>query len=79
MNDIEILGFVAGAFVLISFAFHKILLIRLVSIIAAVLFVAYGVVAEAWSILALNAALIIIHIIYIIVYFVKKEEKKGGA
>ena len=65
MNYIEIIGIIAGIFVLISFLFKRMLVVRVINIIGACFFVVYGVILGAWSVAALNGVLIIIHIFYL--------------
>jgi len=59
---IEILGIIAGIFILISFKLSGELKIRSVNIVGAILFVIYGVIIGAWSVWLLNAALFILHV-----------------
>jgi len=58
----EILGIVATLFVLLSFTFTSEKRIRQVNIVGAVIFVVYGVLISAFSVLLLNSALILVHI-----------------
>ena len=69
----EILGFVAGAITLISFFFSKIFVVRMINIVGAALFLAYGVLTGAWSIMAFNVALIIIHVFYLVSHYIKRR------
>lgn len=73
---IEIAGIIAGVLVLISFAFKNLLIIRIINAVGCAVFVAYGSVIGAWSIVGLNGALFCLQIYYIVVFFVKK--KKAG-
>ena len=71
----EIIGIVATLFVLLSFLMKKIELVRIINIIGAAFFVVYGLLIGAFSTWLLNAILIIIHLIYLTIYLIKK--KKG--
>ena len=62
---VEALGIVATIFVLLSFLFRAEKKIRIVNIIGAALFVAYGILMGALSVWLLNALLIIIHIYFL--------------
>jgi hypothetical protein len=62
----EIIGIVATSFVLLSFIMNDIKKVRIINIIGAALFVVYGVLIGAFSTWVLNAALILIHIYYLI-------------
>ena len=57
----EIIGLLAGVFILISFKLSGEAKIRSVNMIGAVLFVIYGIMISAISILVLNSLLFIIH------------------
>jgi hypothetical protein len=73
---VEVIGIVATLFVLTSFLFEQTVVIRVVNGIGAAIFVAYGVLLHAWSVSALNACLIIVHIIRLIkLYFTTRKEK----
>ena len=63
---VEIIGICATLFVLLSFLFRDEKRIRLVNIVGAALFVAYGLIMGALSVWLLNAALIIIHIYFLL-------------
>lgn len=63
---VEALGIIATIFVLLSFLFRAEKKIRIVNIIGAALFVAYGILMGALSVWLLNALLIIIHIYFLL-------------
>ena len=63
---VEALGIIATIFVLLSFLFRAEKKIRIVNIIGAALFVAYGILMGALSVWLLDAALIIIHIYFLL-------------
>ena len=64
---VEALGIIATIFVLLSFLFRAEKKIRIVNIIGAALFVAYGILMGALSVWLLNALLIIIHIYFLLI------------
>ena len=72
--QIELIGIIAGIFILISFKFSGELKIRSINIIGAILFVIYGLLSGAWSIWLLNTALFILHLYKIIELRVKAED-----
>ena len=77
MNWIEIIGLVASLIVLGSFLMKDILIIRLVNITGAIVFVVYGILIDAFATWFVNAALILVHVFYIIKEFrTKKLQKK---
>lgn len=63
---VEALGIIATIFVLLSFLFRAEKKIRIVNIIGAALFVAYGILMGALSVWLLNTLLIIIHIYFLL-------------
>ena len=67
MSDIifEVIGYLGSAFVLISFLLKDIKKIRLINIIGAAFFVAYGVYTKTWATAFMNGALILVHIYYL--------------
>lgn len=76
MATIEILGLIATLFVLISFLFKNLLVVRCINIVGCICFVIYGAILGAWSVWILNGVLMIVHIVYLSVYFYKKKSKK---
>ena len=63
---IEVIGIIAGCFVLISFLFNKTEQIRCVNIIGCILFIVYGVLIKSISVLFLNSFTLIINILYLL-------------
>ncbi|MGM9988093.1 MAG: hypothetical protein ACI35O_12820 [Bacillaceae bacterium] len=63
---VELLGILAGVFVLISFVLTGERRIRMVNIIGCTLFVIYGLMIGALSIWILNGILVFVHIGYLI-------------
>jgi len=61
----ELIGLLAGIFVLISFLFKDVRTIRLFNIIGAAVFVIYGILINALSVWILNGILIFVHLFYL--------------
>lgn len=61
----ELIGLIAGIFVLISFLFKDVRTIRLFNIIGAAVFVIYGILINALSVWILNGILIFVHLFYL--------------
>ena len=61
----ELIGLIAGIFVLISFLFKNVRTIRLFNIIGAAVFVIYGILINALSVWILNGILIFVHLFYL--------------
>lgn len=70
--NVEFFGILATLFVLLSFLMKKVETIRCVNIIGALLFILYGILINSPSTWMLNAALVIIHSVYLIKYKNKK-------
>jgi hypothetical protein len=66
MNNIEILGWVATGFIILSFLQKDIIKLRTLSMIGAILWTLYGFILESYSIVFLNFAIIGIQLYWII-------------
>lgn len=66
MNWIEVIGVLASILVLVSFLMKNIIVIRLVNTFGSIVFIVYGILIGAFAIWFVNAALIVVHVIYII-------------
>ena len=75
MDWIELIGILGSVFVLISFLMKDILVIRIVNIVGSVIFIVYGIIIGAMATWFVNAALIVVHIIYIIRELKNKKNK----
>ena len=62
----EATGILASTFVLISFLFSNQKKTRIINIIGAAVFVAYGLLVKAYSTSIMNGALIIVHVVKLI-------------
>ena len=62
---VEIIGFLAGIFVLISFVMEGERKIRLFNIVGCVLFVVYGWMIGALSVWVVNAIIILVHLYHL--------------
>ena len=72
MSQLELIGILASAIVLCSTLFRTTtfkgtILMRSINIVGSCLFVIYGFVLPAYAVAAMNAAIIFIHIVFIIV------------
>lgn len=76
MALVEVLGLVATLFVLLSFLFKKMLIVRTINIVGCIFFVVYGLMLGAWSVWILNGALAVIHIAFILTDYIKNHKKK---
>ena len=66
---IEAIGIIASICVLVSFTFKKQKTIRCVNMIGCVLFVVYGILINAFSVIFLNVCTMLVHI-----YFLKRKK-----
>lgn len=71
---IDILGYIGMLFVLISFLMKDVKWIRIVNMVGGTLSCAYGIITKTIPTACLNAALIVINLIYLIIIF-RKEKK----
>ena len=74
----EWLGIVASAFILVSFLMTNQTWIRLINMVGCVAFVVYGMILPAYSTAFMNAALFIVHIVYLSRDFLKKRKAKNA-
>jgi hypothetical protein len=67
MNKVvtELIGITASALVLISFLMKGERKIRLVNIVGAIIFIAYGIMLKSVSVTLMNVGLVIVHIYYL--------------
>ncbi len=63
MNWVELVGYVASAFVVLSFAMSSIVKIRTISLVGSVFYVAYGVLIGSVPIILANATIVVFHCI----------------
>ena len=75
----ELLGITAGLFVFASFIFKKEHLIRIINSIGCLFFVTYGSVMPTplYSVIVINALLFIVQIVYLVLYYKNKKQKKN--
>ncbi|MBK6952564.1 MAG: uroporphyrinogen decarboxylase [Crocinitomicaceae bacterium] len=67
MTLTELTGYLASAFVLISFLNRNIIRLRIINSIGCALFVAYGIMlAISWPIVITNACILLIHAYYLL-------------
>ena len=72
----EWLGLIASAFILISFLTSNQIKTRIINSIGCIVFVVYGFLLPTYSTALMNAAMLVVHAVFIIKYFVKKRKEK---
>ena len=72
----EWLGILASAFVLISFLTSNQIRTRIINLVGCVVFVIYGLILPAYSTAFMNAALIVVHIVYLVKDFKARKKNK---
>ncbi|MDE6676370.1 MAG: hypothetical protein K2K12_01480 [Clostridia bacterium] len=72
----EWLGIIASAFILISFLFSNQIITRMINAVGCVVFVVYGFLLPAYSTAFMNAALLVVHAVFLIKYIIKKRKEK---
>ena len=70
-NMVEILGYAASIMVAISLTMKDIVRLRVLNFIGCALFTAYGVMIDAWPVVATNGFIAIVN-----VYFLAKMQKE---
>ena len=66
MNYIEIIGYLASAFVLLSFIMKEMTKLRIVNIIGCTFFIAYGILLLSWPIIITNVAIVCVNVFYLV-------------
>ena len=67
-------GIVAGVLILISFAFKNINTIRIVNVLASIVFVIYGVLIDGIPLIITNSLLILINVLYLSKVYLGKRQ-----
>ncbi len=63
MNWVELVGYVASGFVVLSFAMSSVVRIRSISLVGSVFYVAYGALIGSFPIILANATIVVFHCI----------------
>ncbi len=74
MNLVEIVGYIAMTFLVLSFIPKQIVRIRVINLIGCLFFVAYGIMLQAWPVAISNGFVAIIQVYHLI--NLKKEVAK---
>lgn len=72
----EWLGIVASLFILASFLTSNQVKTRIINFVGCVVFVVYGFLLPAYSTAFMNMAMIIVHIVFLAKYFIKRKKEK---
>jgi len=62
---VDLIGYVGSALVVLSFTMRRIVPLRIISMAAAVIVCAYGVLIQAWPVIITNAIIVVIHAFYL--------------
>ena len=73
----EWLGIVASVFILVSFLTTNQIKTRIINFVGCVVFVVYGFLLPAYSTAFMNLAMIVVHIVFLTKYFVKRKREKA--
>lgn len=74
MNNIEIVGYAAMAFTVLSFVPKQIKKVRIINLIGCIIFIAYGILLGLkWPIIITNAMVAIIQIYHL--FFAKNKQQ----
>ena len=74
----EWLGMVASAFILISFLTSNQIKTRIINSVGCVVFVVYGLILPAYSTAFMNAAMLVVHVVFLTKYFIKRHKEKSA-
>lgn len=61
----EVIGWIATVFIIISFLQKNIITLRIFSLIGAILWTLYGLISDSWSIVFLNIVIVVIQVFWI--------------
>lgn len=78
MNYIEIIGYLASAFVLLSFVMKEMTKLRILNSIGCGFFIAYGVLLFSWPIIITNAAIVCVNVFYLLKTSRKPADLEGN-
>lgn len=73
MNYIELIGYLASAFVLLSFVMKEMTKLRIVNIVGCSFFIAYGILIPSWPIIITNVAIVCVNTFYLTKQLKSKE------
>jgi hypothetical protein len=62
---IQVLGYVASAVIILSLTMSSLLRLRLVGVVGATLFATYGILVQAWPVVATNVIILGLHAFYL--------------
>lgn len=65
-NNVEVLGLLATLLVVVSFLFQSVVLIRVVNMLGAMLFVAYGLLIHSPSVAIVNMVVIVVQVLQLV-------------
>jgi len=74
VNYVELIGYAASAFVLLSFFMKKMILLRIINVIGCALFVLYGVLLWSFPIILTNVAIVIVNTYFVVRILGKERE-----
>ncbi len=75
MNTVEIIGYLAPAFLVLSFLFKDVTKLRLVNSVGCVFFIIYGLLISAYPVVIANSVVIGVNIYQIFFNSKNKDEK----
>jgi len=65
MDYIELVGYIASAFVLLSFVMKEMTKLRIVNIVGCAFFITYGILLFSWPIIITNTAIVFVNVFYL--------------
>ena len=74
MDWVELVGYIASAFVVLSFAMSSIVKIRSISLVGSAFYVAYGILIGSIPIILANGTIVVFHLVALSKEFSRKTE-----
>lgn len=63
ISTAELVGYIASALIVLSFAMTNVVKLRVISLIGSLVYTVYGLMIGAWPIVLTNATIVVIHIV----------------
>lgn len=73
LNIVELIGYAGSVIVVISLTMRSVVKLRLINLVASLLFIAYGLLINAWPIFILNCLIMVINI-----YYLRQMQRKNA-
>lgn len=75
-TTVELIGYLASALIVLSLLMASVLKLRIINLVGASVFTAYGLLISSWPVILTNAAIVVIDIYYLVV-MLRDRAKRG--